>query len=366
MIDIEKILSKAERDYLLSGGDQFVLPLRHKSEFFSNLKSFEDFLGRYPFLKITGYRNVKEGNVRIGRPSEVTVSLKDLLEQRPELSVIKKDWDNAIKSCRLMNLEGFIKKNFSDCKKKSSSLLVYSEILEYLVKNKNEIRGLYPRQISHGQSTKIIGKDSLFLKLYYFYVYEVNGAKEENISWKSFYNELNLKSKPLSFKFYADKIQFDGITLSSIHSILNAEDMHRWSLEDFENILIVENEESFYPLHGMLTKTLTILGSGKMAASLGFLAKANFNAKIYYWGDIDKEGLDILYFIHSLFPSVTPLCMDFKTIKKYEHLKQKVSPQISLRKSAPLLAEEYKFICEQGIQLEQEQLPLNEVLGLIN
>jgi len=67
MIDVNKFLDKAMKDYLLNGGEKFSFALKHDKKIRSDYQNFEKTLKKYPFLKITAYRDQKDGLTRIGQ-----------------------------------------------------------------------------------------------------------------------------------------------------------------------------------------------------------------------------------------------------------------------------------------------------------
>ncbi len=65
-----------------------------------------------------------------------------------------------------------------------------------------------------------------------------------------------------------------------------------------------------------------------------------------------------------IFEQVVPLGMDGATIEKFWHLKQDVERIQSLQE-IKILADEYRRICSEGIQIDQEQLPIAEITAPI-
>lgn len=373
MINIEKYLDKAAKQYLLEENvEKFIFPIKHQQIIKENFKEFEKFLAKNPYFHIIEHRDVKEGFVKVGRPSKIALSCKDLLKLRPYLKKVKDSWQLLENKCHLFDFKKFCQSNYSLCFQNWEKMEILIDILNYLHTNKEKLQGLYPRQISHGLSSKILGKESFFLRLYGEYQKGQGVSQSEVVtSWNDIYQELGLKNRPVPFQFYTQQIQFESKQLDNFHGILTATNFKKYNLPDFKNILIVENEESFYPLHGQLPETLIILGSGKRVHALKFITPAiSPSTKIYYWGDIDKEGLEIFAGVYQIFHpknKIIPLLMDMETIKKYDHLKQVVKKTYSADladttvREIPLLQAEYNYLLASGILIEQEQIPLHQV-----
>jgi hypothetical protein len=81
--------------------------------------------------------------------------------------------------------------------------------------------------------------------------------------------------------------------------------------------LIVENKLTFLTLppirHG-----LAVFGGGFAVQNLRELAWLS-NASIWYWGDLDAQGFQILSQVRSMFPQVQSLLMDEETLQTFRH-----------------------------------------------
>ncbi len=121
----------------------------------------------------------------------------------------------------------------------------------------------------------------------------------------------------------------------------------------FQVGMVVENLESFLPLAETSADVLLIWGSGWKCLQLADLI-SRLPGRKFYWGDIDKEGLEIAsYFCHET--GASPVYMDRESLDKFEHLSQKVSYSTPLKELA-ILQDLYAEICRRRIRVEQEKI----------
>lgn len=123
------------------------------------------------------------------------------------------------------------------------------------------------------------------------------------------------------------------------------------------NLLITENEITFLTLP-MLPNTLGIWGSGFAVASLGRLPVLK-EARVWYWGDLDVQGFEILALLRERVPETKALFMDRET---WQRFRQYAVPGKETRTSPRphLIAEEaelYEELKNRNLRLEQERLP---------
>ena len=109
---------------------------------------------------------------------------------------------------------------------------------------------------------------------------------------------------------------------------------------------------------------MVVFGKGYSASSLQ-VAKWLYAKKLYYFGDIDVDGLAILSSFRSVFPNTESFCMDLSTMKTYEKLahyteqKNKEMPKNLTQKERELYS--YLLQTKKGdatLRLEQERIPI--------
>lgn len=156
--------------------------------------------------------------------------------------------------------------------------------------------------------------------------------------------------------------------------------LHDWSIpvSDFEQlslplqkIIILENKTSYNNLMAFLTLpqlqgAAGIFGSG---FKVGLLNGAKWLHKVdlYYWGDIDAHGLQILAQLRSYFPNTKALMMDRKTLDAFPNY-QVQAPKSTVTQVPDLTPKEqqlFEFLNEEELRLEQERIPLAFVRSVL-
>jgi len=134
------------------------------------------------------------------------------------------------------------------------------------------------------------------------------------------------------------------------------------------NVLIVENKTNLLTVALTLPdlkETIVIFGSGYKVENLKNV-KWFQQMKLYYWGDLDAQGFEILSQFRGYFPSVKSILMDKATFDKYFENDNGTPSKISI--SLNLTAEEqqlYELLKKNKWRLEQEKVPLeytNEII----
>ncbi len=106
-----------------------------------------------------------------------------------------------------------------------------------------------------------------------------------------------------------------------------------------------------------MTNAFGIFGSG---FKVDVLSKVEwlFNCSIYYWGDLDAQGFQILSMLRSIFPHVSSLMMDDQTITRFSDRVREGRASKTLQ--LPFLTLEERALYEQLVlnnwRLEQEQI----------
>ena len=174
-----------------------------------------------------------------------------------------------------------------------------------------------------------------------------------------------LKSMPIlvRFRLFGTLCGFEDLTLPiDSFAKLNPK---------IKSVYVIENLQTFlaFPLQ---EEMMVIFGKGYSAKSLQAV-KWLKQKKIYYFGDIDIDGLAILSSFRSSFPNTNSFCMDLEILKKYEklahYIKQKTkSMPTNLTKQEQQLYH-YLMQTKSGdatLRLEQERIPLQKIRKEIN
>ena len=174
--------------------------------------------------------------------------------------------------------------------------------------------GLYIRQLPVALHTKFIEENSYLLQSLLDYLIP---AHIRNAGQKRFAERYYLKhDEPLIRVRILDK------NLSTANGIMDVS----IRLSDFENtewnsinILITENKMNFLTLPDIEGSIAIWSGGG---FNVSYLKNVQWlsNKSIFYWGDIDEHGFQILHQIRSYFSQTKSVMMDIATYEKFQDL----------------------------------------------
>jgi hypothetical protein len=120
--------------------------------------------------------------------------------------------------------------------------------------------------------------------------------------------------------------------------------------------LVVENKLTFLTLPP-LPNTLALWGGGFRVQLLEHLSWLQMGM-IFYWGDVDAHGFQILSALRHIFPSVVSVMMDVSTLERFSEFVVRGTPTPIVDLSY-LSSEEqrlYQLIQADNIRLEQERI----------
>lgn len=349
-IDFQPWLDRAAKDYLCKNETIFKFETRKKPGMAHYYLELEQALAKQNVFEVHSYRSVREGRVFMPRPAVLFITLDKLLQVRPELKRQKQILDQAIGMTLPFNFTEFLLHQYPMILKRIEILLPCLEAYSYIFKNQKSVEGLLPRQIPHGQSTKLLGKEPLLLAIFRFHVQNFSAE------WSDFYIKYRVVQDNLEFRFFAPRAYWHGVELQQFQGVLKKEWTAQWRF-DVEGTLIVENYQTFLFLSSVVKKNLVVWGQGWKASQLLELWDC-LPLPIYYWGDIDKEGFEILnYLVERVSTPVIPLLMDAATFSKNQNLAQVIgfiddeSP-----KKLSIDSDVYELVCKAGLRIEQEQI----------
>lgn len=139
-----------------------------------------------------------------------------------------------------------------------------------------------------------------------------------------------------------------------------------------KNVVIMENKTNYSNILNFLSlphlrQTIAVFGSG---FRVWLLKSASWlrNMNLYYWGDIDVQGLQILSQLRGYHPDVKAFLMDFETLNAFkEHWTEGMETSVSLPEF--LNDEEtrlFEFLKENNIRLEQEKIRHDHVVEALS
>lgn len=282
------------------------------------------FLTEYDYLK---YINEEKATDKFRKDITIILSsfpeLKDWVYKYP-IKVIENDWDSLLKVCKYF-------------------------------KAKPQPH-LYIRELPIQVHTKFIENNSGIIRE----LLDIIIADYVNIEERKFEARFNLKyDEPLvRFRLLDEAIShqlFGGIDDISIP----ISEFQHLSLP-IQTVYVVENKINMltFPIK---RNSIVIWGHGfgvDIMKNVEWLK----SKRIYYWGDLDAQGFQILSEFRTQFKQVQSFCMDRYTFDQYfEGDKGSVT---NVEKNLCLTQEEYdmfKYLKENNLRLEQEKIPYDYV-----
>ncbi len=135
-----------------------------------------------------------------------------------------------------------------------------------------------------------------------------------------------------------------------------------------KKILIVENKTTLYTTLTLpnMHETMAIFGSGYSVFNLKNIDWFN-DLELFYWGDIDVQGFEILSQFRGYYPHTKSILMDKKTFDLFfENDLGTISKITTTLNLTPEEQDLYNILKENNARLEQEKIPfgyVNEVFG---
>ena len=232
--------------------------------------------------------------------------------------------------------------------------------------NKNQDSKLYIREIPLPVHTKFIEQNSKLIQ----------SLTEKSDSILSFEETFGLKTKPCSVRFrsLSEKVSlpFSMTNLSECQiPIKDFECLDKKFSDQIKNIFIVENE-MVYLTFPKVPNSICIWGHGYTVNSLNNIEWFN-SKRIYYFGDLDEHGFDILSSYRRFYSNIRSFCMDNDTWNKYQEYAVVGKKLESSRIPENLIAEEnevFQIIRNSTPnRIEQERISVSyiqEKLNLLN
>lgn len=236
------------------------------------------------------------------------------------------------------------------------------KVCQYFKKNPKP--NLYIRELPIKIHTKFIEKNKGVIRE----LLEILLTEQINSDSKEFEKRFHLKfSEPLiRFKILDKEISqkyFSGIDDIAI-PVSQFESLNL----PIKRVLVVENKTTLYTTLTLpkTDETIAIFGSGFSVYNLKG-AQWLINVELFYWGDIDVQGFEILSQFRSYFPQTQSMLMDKTTFEKFfendSGTPTNVSTKLNLTDGEQQLYEVLKI---NNWRLEQEKIPLYWINELVN
>lgn len=228
------------------------------------------------------------------------------------------------------------------------------KVCQYFKKNPKP--NLYIRELPIKIHTKFIEKNKGVIRE----LLDILLTEQINSDSKEFEKRFHLKfSEPLiRFKILDKEISqkyFSGIDDIAI-PVSQFESLNL----PIKRVLVVENKTTLYTTLTLpkMDETIAIFGSGFSVYNLKG-AQWLINVELFYWGDIDVQGFEILSQFRSYFPQTQSMLMDKTTFEKFfendSGTPTNVSTKLNLTDGEQQL---YELLKANNWRLEQEKIPL--------
>ncbi|MEF9984022.1 MAG: DUF2220 family protein [Oscillospiraceae bacterium] len=301
--------------------------------------------------KICG-KNIIPTHVEFATPDDVVQWLGKQEEMRlftNNAKILLQDWE-----C----LRAWICNNPFQVIRMGNNCTAFLAVLHWFAQHDN--RNLYLRQLD------IEGIDTKFIELYKGLISQmldiILPAENVNESSSNFEKRYGLKSKPIPvrFRILDEKLKIAGCTDISVP----IEEFQQLKLP-FKRCFITENEINFLSFPAV-PDACVIFGKGYGAELFQNTAWLK-TVDIYYWGDIDTHGFNILSMVRSFLPQTKSFLMTQDILLSHQSLWAKEEKQF-IAPIEHLTCDEYPLACKlqanhwgEGVRLEQERISFSYV-----
>ncbi len=280
------------------------------------------------YLKyINKEKETKKFRTDITNITESFPELKDWIYKYPN-KVIENDWESLLKVCK------------------------------YFKRTPNP--HLYIRELPINVHTKFIEKNKGIIKELLDIVISDHINEEE----KQFEIRFNLKFDEPSIRFRILDITVSQSLFNEITDIsVPVSQFQRLNLP-IKKVYIVENKINMLSFP-MRNDSIVIWGHGFGIEVLKNVKWLN-SKHIYYWGDIDAQGFEILSQVRTYFPSTQSFMMNKETFDLFNEndkgTKSNVTTDLMLTKEERQL---YDYLKKNDLRLEQEKIPFEYAKKII-
>lgn len=222
---------------------------------------------------------------------------------------------------------------------------------------KQEEKGGYLRELSiPGVDTKFLEKHAFLVRTLWNALFPENQVdSNEEMKEKLFIKEV--PTPAICARSLDDTMLFCGVR----KFFLSNDEVARFN-PPHKRIFITENKVNGYTFPDA-KGSLILFGMGYGVLELARQAKWLEKKEIYYWGDLDADGFNILSALRHILPNVHSFLMDRDTLLAYVDRKIRDTGNTSVIPDRLTVSEKmaWKEIHDHGWRLEQERIPSDEV-----
>lgn len=252
--------------------------------------------------------------------------------------------------------------------KESTTVLTYLAVLQSLVKFFRQQREpsaspLYLRDIRLAPvDTKFWERESSFILAVYQALYPEDGIK----NWTDFLTRLQLFRFPTQYaiRFLDEALRIHPKLewFSSSPDQLDALNLHPRA------VFLVENKTNFLRFPKVKDSILLFSSGKSIPYLLGCLSWLKDHPHIYYWGDMDEDGFEMLNRARSVLPQIQSFLMEKNLLLRYQNqLVFDEGLRFELAKLQFLTpTEKEAFLSLHGQRLEQECISEEDIHSSLN
>lgn len=217
----------------------------------------------------------------------------------------------------------------------------------------------YPRELPIEVHSKFVESHKGLIEQLLTIVMPVGLMDWEKANW---FERLSLKRPPNWVRLrFLDPKMAKSFGFPCLEVALPRYNLEAFSSEISGNVIVIENQVNFLTFPA-IANGLAIWGKGYSVHDLDWDWLRN--TKLWYWGDLDTHGFDILSIFRGIYPNARSLLMDSTT---YEHFKHFTVEGTPFKGDAPknLTVEELELfhtLNHSNLRLEQEHISQSWVL----
>jgi hypothetical protein len=235
------------------------------------------------------------------------------------------------------------------------------EVCEYFL-NAHEPHRYYIRELPVSPHTKFIEAHKFVFTSLLDFLLPAEKIFSEHVGLRNFEKRYGLKYSEPQVRIRILDRSLAETNFSGLSDLSISESDFAGLRLPLKNVIIMENKTNYSNILNFLSmprlrESIAVFGSG---FRVWLLKRAEWlkNVNIYYWGDIDVQGLQILSQLRGYHPHVHALLMDFATLnafKPYWDAGTETSDSVpeNLNDEEKRL---FEFLKEGNVRLEQEKL----------
>lgn len=216
---------------------------------------------------------------------------------------------------------------------------------------------LYIRELPIKVHTKFVERNQSVIKeLLDILVFEYINENE-----KQFEKRFNLKFAEPQIRFKILDKEISQEFFSGLDDIAIPVSQFETLNLPIKRVLVVENKTTLYTTLTLpkMDKTIAVFGSGYSVYNLKNVRWFD-NLELFYWGDIDVQGFEILSQFRTYFPKTKSVLMDKQTFDEFfeddKGTLTNISTKLNLTDEEQQL---YEILKTNNCRLEQEKIPID-------